>query len=248
MNKISIVTGGGSGIGQAIAVKLASTGRQVLICGRRQQKLESTRSVHPDKISILEADVSDVNGRSKIVSFVANNSVEFLVHNAAVLGEIGYIGELDLEDWRKTMAINVEGPLFLTQALLSKMNKTRILHISSGAANHPVSGWSAYCTSKAALYMLFLMQNEELRDKGILTGSLRPGIVNTEMQDLIRQADVKKHKNLQRFHDLYNNGELESSERVAKMVLWMLTQASDEQFIKKEYDLRHDDSTQLWDK
>ena len=245
MNKISIVTGGGSGIGQAIATNLASTGRRVLICGRRKDKLKITQSANPDNISILEADVSNVNDRLKIVSYISDKSVEFLIHNAAVLGEISFIGELDLDDWRETMAINVEGPLFLTQALLPKMKNTRILHISSGAANHPISGWSAYCVSKASLYMLFMMQNEELAEKGILTGSLRPGIVDTEMQGIIRQVDVKKHKNLQRFHDLYNSGELESCERVAKMVLWMLTTASDEQFIAKEYDLRHEDSAQV---
>jgi len=248
MSKISIVTGAGSGIGKAIAINLAATGRQVLICGRREEKLKETQKINPAKINIIKADVSLEKDRQDIVSMVAGHSVEFLVHNAAVLGEICHIGNIDLETWREVMAINVEGPLFLTQALLSRMSHTRILHISSGAANHPVSGWISYCTSKAALYMIFLMQNEELKTKGILTGSLRPGIVDTEMQDLIRKADLGKYRNLQRFHDLYNNDELESCARVAKMVSWMLIDATDDQFTEKEYDLRHQDNIQFWDK
>jgi benzil reductase ((S)-benzoin forming) len=248
MNRISIVTGAGTGIGRAIAKSLASTGRQVLICGRRLERLKETQSHFPEKIDILKADVSQEKDRMNIASLVAGSKVEFLVHNAAVLGEISHIGSLDLQKWRRVMEINVEGPLFLTQALLPLMNKTRILHISSGAANHPISGWSSYCTSKAALHMIFLMQNEELKDKGILTGSVRPGIVDTEMQQLIRQKDVSKYKNLQRFHDLYNNNELESCEHVAKLVSWMLIEATDDQFIEKEYDIRHKDSALFWDK
>ena len=247
MSKISIVTGAGSGIGRAVAINLAATGRNILICGRRLARLQETQSKNPDKISAIKADVSQEKDRQKIVSFVGDREIEFLIHNAAILGEIKHIGGIELEEWRKVMAINVEGPLFLTQNLLSKMAETRILHISSGAASHPISGWSPYCTSKAALYMIFLMQNEELKEKGILTGSIRPGIVETEMQDFIRQADITKYSNLQKFHDLHKNDELESSERVAKMVSWMLIQASNDQFIEKEYDLRHDDAAQLWD-
>lgn len=248
MSKISIVTGAGSGIGRAITENLAAAGRQVLICGRREEKLVETQQSNPQKINIIKADVSIEKDRQEIVSLVAGNSVEFLVHNAAVLGEISHIGNIDLKNWREVMTINVEGPLFLTQALLPSMHHTRILHISSGAANHPISGWISYCTSKAALYMIYLMQNEELKNKGILTGSLRPGIVDTEMQDLIRQADLSKYTNLQRFHDLFNNDELESCDRVAKMVCWMLLDATDDQFTEKEYDLRHEDIAQLWDK
>ena len=248
MSKISIVTGGGTGIGKAITLSLAATGRNVLICGRRQDKLKETQKSNPDYIRILKADIASEEDRRHIAAEVADEQLEFLVHNAAVLGKISHIGNLSLADWRQTMKINVEAPLFLTQELMPRMKKTRILHISSGAANHPISGWSAYCASKAALYMLFQMQNEELKEREILTGSIRPGIVDTEMQDYIRQADVTKYTNMQRFHDLHNNNKLESVDRVAKMVCWMLIEASDEKFIEKEYDLRHEDSAELWDK
>jgi len=247
MSKISIVTGGGSGIGREVALKIAATGRKVLICGRRLEKLQETQRSNPENITVLKADVSQDIDRQKIASFIGDKNIEFLIHNAAVLGEIKHISDINIDDWRRTMAVNIEGPLFLTQTLLANMNNTRILHISSGAANHPISGWISYCTSKAALYMIFLMQNEELKGKGILTGSIRPGIVNTEMQDEIRQADLVKYSNMQRFHDLYNNDKLESCERVAKMVSWLLLEASDDQFTEKEHDLRHEDTAQLWD-
>lgn len=248
MKKVSIVTGGGSGIGRAITLNLAASGYHVLIVGRRIQKLEQTKSTFPEKIDMLKADISDIDDRKKIVSYISDNIIEFLVHNAAILGEITSLENMAVDEWKKVMAVNVDGPLFLTQALLSNMDNTRILHISSGAAHHAIKGWSAYCTTKAALYMIYQMQNKEYRDRGILTASLRPGIVDTEMQSLIRKADIKQNPHLKRFHDLYNNNELESCERVAKMVSWILTKTTDEQFIEKEFDIRDEDILHLWDK
>ena len=248
MKKISIVTGGGTGIGRAIALRLANLGHEVLIIGRRVEVLEETRKLNSSRITCLQADVSKVKGRQEIFSFVENRNIEFLVHNAAILGEITKLEKLTLEEWHTIMAINVEGPMFLTQLLLPLMHKSRILHISSGAAHHAIKGWTGYCVSKAALYMLYLMQNAEYKEQGVLTASLKPGIVDTEMQELIRQADVNEHPNMQKFHDLYNDDELESCDRVAKMVAWILTKTRDKEYIENEFDIRDEKIQERWDK
>ena len=248
MKKISIVTGGGTGIGRAIALRLANLGHEVLIIGRRVEVLEETRKLNSSSITCLQADVSREKDRQEIYSFVENRNIEFLVHNAAILGEITKLEKLTLEEWRTIMAINVEGPMFLTQLLLPLMHKSRILHISSGAAHNAIKGWTGYCVSKAALYMLYLMQNAEYKEQGVLTASLKPGIVDTEMQELIRQADVNEHPNMQKFHDLYNDDELESCDRVAKMVAWILTKTTDKEYIENEFDIRDEKIQERWDK
>lgn len=247
MGKISIVTGGGSGIGRAICHILASNGRRLLTVGRRKEKLKETQEKYPGKIEILQADISDEDDRSKIVENIAGKEIEFLVHNAAVLGEIGNLEDISLAEWRKVMSINVEAPLFLTQHLLSNLNGGRVLHISSGAAHFAIRGWGAYCTSKAALFMIFQMLNAELEEKNIKTASLRPGVVNTEMQGFIREANLDKMPHLQKFHDLYNSNNMQSSGRVAHFAYWVLTQTSDKDFSAKEWDIKDGEHLQKWD-
>eukprot|EP00957_Ditylum_brightwellii_P005530 424079-Ditylum_brightwellii.AAC.1 len=91
------------------------------------------------------------------------------------------------------MAVNMEGPLFLTQALLPKLKAAtttiggaRVLHISSGASQKPYRGWGPYCTSKAGLNMIYRVLREELQPHNIHVGSVRPGVVDTPMQDQAR--------------------------------------------------------------
>ncbi len=248
MKKISIVTGGGSGIGRSICHILAENGFKVLTVGRRKNKLIETQKSFPAEIEILQADISNKSDRAKIVEKITGKRVEFLIHNAAILGEITKLENITIAEWRKVMTINVEAPLFLTQQLLPYLNEGRILNISSGAAHYAIKGWGAYCTSKAALLMIYNLLKEELQEKKIKIASMRPGIVNTEMQGFIREADVDKMPHLQKFHDLYNEKKMESSERVARFVYWILTGTNDEDFSINEWDIREGNHVQFWDK
>lgn len=246
MKKISIVTGGGTGIGKAVALKLAAMQHKVLIIGRRKEKLVETQKHDPQQINYIQADIAEEKDRQRIVNNITDD-IEFLIHNAAVLGEVTPLKNITLNEWRRVMAINVEAPLFLTQILLPKMKNSRILHISSGAAHYPIEGWGAYCTSKAALHMIYELLNVELKKDHIITGSVKPGIVKTEMQDLIREVDLKKMPHLQKFHELFMKNELEPVERVAKFLYWILTETSAEQYRLKEWDIREESYLQQWD-
>jgi len=248
LKKISIVTGGGSGIGRAICYNLVENGHYVLIVGRRLDKLNETQKKSPQNIDILQADISLEADRSKINEAVGGDEIEFLIHNAAVLGEITRLEDISLAEWQRVMSINVEAPLFLTKTLIPKLRNSRIMHISSGAAHFAIKGWGAYCTSKAALFMIYQMLNVELEEKKICVASLRPGIVDTEMQGFIREADINKMPHLQKFHDLYNNNEMESSERVARFAYWILTNTTDEQYMEKEWDIREEEHIHKWNK
>jgi benzil reductase ((S)-benzoin forming) len=248
LDRISIVTGGGSGIGRAICHALAKNNHHVLIVGRREEKLKETQKAFPTKIDILLADISEIDHRLKIAEYCAGKKIQFLVHNAGIIGKITNLEELELSEWRKVMAINVEAPLFLTQILLPNLHDGRILNISSGAAHFAIKGWGAYCISKAALFMIYQVMNVELAEKNIKIASLRPGIVDTEMQGFIREVDIKKMPHLQKFHDLYNEKGMESSDRVARFAYWVLTETDDDEFSEKEWDIREGDHSAKWDK
>ncbi len=240
MNKLSIITGAGTGIGRALAVHLAEERKlKVLGVGRRIDKLMETQEYSPEQIDILAADVGSENGRQQILEAVPENyDVQFLVHNAAVLGPVKPLMEFSIQEWREHMAINVEGPMFLTQKLMPILKGGRILHISSGAAHHGYSGWGAYCTSKAALFSIYEVLREELNQHNILIGSVRPGVVNTPMQDEVRTSSEKVFPMLPRFINLKKENQLIDPQKVAEFLGYLLIDTGNQEFSDKEWDFR----------
>ncbi|MCB9057074.1 MAG: SDR family NAD(P)-dependent oxidoreductase [Calditrichae bacterium] len=246
--KITLITGGGSGIGRAVCLKFIEQGHQVLIAGRSKEKLLKTQAMCADpKLCIpVEADIATTEDRQKIKDNVADSEIEFLIHNAAVLGKITKLKDMTIENWNSVLNINLDAPLFLTQTLLDQMYQSRILHISSGAAHSAIEGWGAYCASKSALHMLYKVWNKEFQNK-LYFGSLRPGVVDTAMQEQLRSADRNQFPGLQKFHDLYSNNELENTNRVANFIFWVLTSTTNDQYIEKEWDIRDEFHRKNWD-
>ncbi len=240
MSTWAIITGAGSGIGRALSVELARNyGLHILAVGRHLTTLQETQKFSPEFIEPLVADVSKDEDRAKIARRMSGEEIRFVVHNAAVLQPVKPLKDVSLTEWRTHFAINVEGPLFLTQQLLPLLKTgSRILHVSSGAAHHAYAGWGAYCTSKAALYMIYQVLNLELHEQGILVGSVRPGVVDTPMQDRVRQASREVFPALDRFIQLRKEGKLFAPERVAKFIGKLLTATTDETFVSREWDIR----------
>lgn len=240
MKTIAVVTGAGTGIGRALVLELAQNRNMtVLGVGRRLQKLQETAIFYPERIKVVAADVSTVEGRQRILATIPEDTmVSHLVHNAGVLTPVKPLAQITLEEWRQHMAINVEGPLFLTQLLLPRMKNGRVLHISSGAAHHPYQGWGAYCTSKTALYMIYQVYREELHNYGVMVGSVRPGVVDTPMQDQVRLASEEVFPNLQKFISLKENNQLVHPKEVAELLAKLLLDTSDKEFSAEEWDLR----------
>ena len=257
MNSVSIITGGGSGLGAALAKRLISRSQPVLLVGRNLDKLLETKSNsrNPDLVRTVEADVSEPEGHEAIVSALEEHErVKALIHNAAVLEPVGPLIEVTREQWQKHMAINVEGPLFLTKALLPRLKSMdveeshggRVLHISSGAAHYPYRGWGPYCTSKAAFNMVYRVLSSELAPLGVTVGSARPGVVDTPMQDLIRTKDERDLPDVSRFKVLKENGALLQASEVAKFLDWLLNETDDVEFSEDEWDVRDEKNRARW--
>lgn len=246
MQEISLVTGGGTGLGRELSLDLARHGHSVLVIGRRPEPLEQTRAQAPSQIEVLQADVATEQGRAEVVRAVGERRVRFLVHNAAVLAPVGPLAQVELEAWRYAMTVNLEAPIFLTQALLPRLKAGRVLHVSTGAAHSPLAGWGAYCVSKAALYMAYRVWREELAGSGVLIGSLRPGVVDTPMQAYIREQDETRFPLVKRFRQLKSEGQLRSPQEVASFASWVLRKTDAHEFVEEEWEVGNARHTARW--
>ena len=246
--KWAVVTGAGSGIGRSLTLELATRGFRVLGVGRRPEPLKKLQNENPSRISVVSADVSAHQGRLAIgKALPVGHCVRLLVHNAGLLAPVAALKDVRAKDWRYHMAVNLEGPLFLTQRLLPKMAAgSRVLHLSSGAAHAPYRGWGAYCTSKAALHMLYRCMDQELEHAGIRVGSVRPGVVDTPMQDLVRSAPESVFPDLPRFVALKQEKHLTPPEKTAHFLAWLLLETEDPEFADQEWDIRDEQHHHRW--
>lgn len=247
MNPLAIVTGAGSGIGAALSERLVQRGCTVLAIGRRAAPLQALAERHAGQVETLALDVGAADAPARLLAALAGRAPAFVVHNAAVLGPAGPLATLEREAFRQHWETNLLAPLFLTQALLPVLAAgARILHVSSGAAHHALSGWGPYCISKSALHMLYQCWREELRERNILVGSARPGVVDTPMQAEIRALDETAFPDVDAFRKLKENGQLTTPETVARFFAWLLLDADAAQFREHENDIRDAELATRW--
>lgn len=229
-----VITGGGTGLGRALALDLAKRQENVLIVGRHIETLQDTAS-QSQYIEYCCADVSHVDGRALLVEKIGQTNLRGLIHNAGTIDPILPITRISESEWQACMATNVEAPLFLTQALLPLLGSARVLHIGSGAAYFPIKGWAVYCSSKAALAMLTRCWQIEKPDLQI--ASVMPGIIDTPMQAIIRDAQYMDPEKHEFFCQLKNNGGLLTPETVSEFLIWLLLDISSKEYVSKEWDI-----------
>lgn len=239
-----VITGGGSGIGRALAIALAARNERVLVIGRRAEALQQTASMAPG-ITCLAADVADPHGQHAIIQALKNeSSIQGLVHNAALIAPLDTLENITLSAWNQLMSVNVNAPLFLTQALLSKLQAGRVLMIGSGAAYFPVQGWAAYCVSKAALAML--TRCWQLEVDSVAFTSVMPGIIDTDMQGLIRNCEQMDTEKKQFFQRLKAEKRLLTPQAVALFLSWLLLDTTQADYVSQEWDIYDGKHHALW--
>lgn len=241
------MTGAGSGIGHALAIELSSEPVTVLAVGRREALLRETADLAPGRVDVVAADVGEESGCSRILSRVSKQSkIKYLVHAAGV-SVIEPTADIALESWRRTMATNVEGRLFLTLRLLPRLKEgSRILFVGSNSATTPRKGAAAYCVSKAASYMLQECLKLELIKEGILVSSAIPSPVNTPL--LIEQmaADAEIFPDGAEYRRLRTEGQLISPATVARFYRWLLTEVSTEDYCAHQWNIQDEFHHRFW--
>jgi benzil reductase ((S)-benzoin forming) len=247
MNPLAIVTGAGTGIGRALAERMIACGCDILAIGRRATHLESLAAAHPARVAALPLDVAAADAPRRVLDALGERQARFVVHNAAALEPAGPLEKLDRSAFGSHMETNLVAPLFLTQALLPRLEEgARVLHVSSGAAHRAINGWGPYCVSKAALHMLTQCWNAELDARRVLVGSARPGVVDTPMQQTIRDLSPEDFPDVEAFRRMKSDGALLPPEDVARFLAWMLLDADAERFAGAERDIRDPDIEPLW--
>jgi len=187
--QVAVVTGGGRGIGAAIAQRLASMGATTVIAGRHVEQLRKTAeaiSAHGGKCEALACDVSDLKSVEAFAEQVLNTfkHVDILVNNAGIGGFSAPLHKLPPEQWDAILNTNLRGVYYCMRAFSPAMIERReghIINISSIASKNALPNGAAYSASKWGLNGLSYSVAEELRGYNIRVSVVCPGSTDTEL-------------------------------------------------------------------
>jgi NADP-dependent 3-hydroxy acid dehydrogenase YdfG len=200
MKKTAFITGASSGIGRATAVALAGAGFQLIITGRRRERLdELARQLAPTPVHVLTFDVRD---RAAVEAAVAElpeafAQVDVLINNAGNAHGLAPIQEGDPDDWDAMMDGNVKGLLYVSRAVLPHMGEGGfIINLGSIAGHEAYANGNVYCASKAAVSMLTRTMRIDLLPKGIRVAEVAPGMVETEFSEVRFKGDEERAANV----------------------------------------------------
>ena len=189
-----LITGGATGIGYSMAKYFLEKGNEVLICGRRADRLEQAAQ-GLDGVKTLQCDVADQAGRVALFDYVKNHfpQMNVLINNAGIQRDIDLTKGLeDLDGGDDEIKINLEGPVYLSALFtpfLAEKEDAVIIHVSSGLAFMPdrAFGMPVYTATKAALHNFAIAQRVQLAPLGIQVVEIIPPAVQSELNLLSRE-------------------------------------------------------------
>ncbi len=184
--RVALITGGGTGIGAAIAERFVAEGARVCITGRRREMLDKVAARLPaDAVITCPGDISDPEDTENMVSSALKfgGKLDVLVNNAGIPVH-GNITGMDLADWRRALDVNLTGPFLLMKKSIPLMIKAgggSIINIASLAGLRCIPSGAAYCSSKAGLIMLTQQAALDYGSYKIRCNVICPGAVQTPM-------------------------------------------------------------------
>lgn len=211
--RCAVVTGVSKGLGEALAANLLDRGFDVVGLGRGA----ATRLTSPN-FRLVSADLSVISALPAIVepmfaTLAARRPASIvLINNAAVAGPAGTVGDLAPDEIASSLAVNLVAPALVANAFVRAFRDSqgdrRLLNVSSGAAAGPVAGGGVYSIAKAGLEMLTMSIAAEQGTVGIVAITIRPGIIDTPMQALMRSQPVTKLPAVAMFRAFHASGQL----------------------------------------
>ena len=212
-----IITGVSRGLGYALANEYLKKGIFVIGIGRNNK-------ISHINYSFLKCDLSSWNEVEKLEMDFPASAEYLLINNAGIIEPINRISDQESDSSARILQVNTIAPIQLIRKMshfCPENSKLTILNISSGAGRRALPSWANYCASKAALDIFSeTFQLEEI-EKGKLTKifSLAPGVIDTEMQSIIRASDSEKFSSKDNFLNLKKENQLISPKAVAQKII-----------------------------
>jgi 3-hydroxy acid dehydrogenase / malonic semialdehyde reductase len=201
MNKIIMVTGATSGFGRATAVQFAGKGYDIIITGRRKEKLDELEkellSTRGFKVISLNFDVRN---REEVASVISNlpeewKGIDILVNNAGLAVGMDHIDEGNIDDWERMIDTNVKGLLYITRAVAPLMvarKRGHIFNIGSIAGKENYEYGNVYCATKSAVDSLSRSMRIDLLKHNIKVTNIAPGMAETEFSVVRFKGDQER--------------------------------------------------------
>jgi meso-butanediol dehydrogenase / (S,S)-butanediol dehydrogenase / diacetyl reductase len=223
-NRVAVVTGGGSGIGEAVVRRFFTEGASVVILDANGESAErvATSLGNPERAWAVRLDVSDQAAVDKAISDAANRfgRLDVLVNAAGIRG-VGTVMDVDAEQWRRVHAVNLEGTLYPSQTfarLVSKSgSKGAIVNFSSMAGIMGIPKRASYVSSKHAVSGMTREMAMEVGPLGIRVNAVAPGMIRTPMTEVMFQ-DAESESAINKVHPVGRAG---YPEEVAAVVLFL---------------------------
>ena len=189
-----LLTGAGSGIGAALARRLADRGDELVLLARSDKRGAELTEQFPGSRAVV-ADLADPAGIGEAIQKQGHpERLDSLVHLAGVV-ELGAVGEMQADVWGHTMDVNLLAPAELTRAVLPELRASRgqVVFVNSGSGLRANPGWAAYAASKHALRALADALRAEEATNGVRVTSIYPGRVATPMQEKVHEQEGKEY-------------------------------------------------------
>jgi 3-oxoacyl-[acyl-carrier protein] reductase len=236
--KTAIITGASRGIGCATALELARHGVNLVVTARTLEALEQTCTQAQAlgvKVLPIACDVSKLDEVENLIhaAIESFSSLEILINNAGMIEPIASLETADPNAWTRLIEVNLIGVFYLCHTIIPHFLERQtgvIINLSSGAAHQALEGWSAYCASKAGVAMLTRSLALEFGARGIRSYGFAPGVVDTDMQTIIRASGINQVSQLPREN-------LADPRDPAKVITWLCTAQASE-FAGQELSIR----------
>ena len=228
--KVAVITGASSGIGRAAALLFAEKGAKVVAIGRNEKELGALRdAAHENNgfVKISLTDILEISQVDRLISEITANfgQIDVLI-NAAGIIKNGSIEDTSLDDWDKTMNINLRAVFLMMQKCAPFLEKTKgnIVNVSSVTGLRAFPNVLAYCVSKAAIDQLTRCSALELAPKGVRVNAVNPGVVVTNLHKRGGMADADYENFLEKSKQTHPLGRVGTPEEVAELIYFLASE------------------------
>lgn len=203
MSKTALITGATSGIGKATAIILAKNNYKLVICGRREDRLNELKTALSEftEVHSLLFDVRDKDAVFEQINSLpeAFSQIDILINNAGNAHGLDPIQTGSIDDWDAMIDGNIKGLLYVSKAIIPQMimrKSGHIINIGSTAAKEVYPNGNVYCATKHAVDALNQGMRIDLNTFGIKVGAIHPGLVDTEFSTIRFKGDTEKAQNV----------------------------------------------------